>query len=148
MSHQPPVTVILLWGWLLSAMQTRQGESSLGWDAAFALFAHPVVPESRLVDIRWAVGPNWAVGPMWLCWKVGFCSRESSLSSGVAGLFAYNAFSMEINRRHYFWSDLCILKVFKWPCNLSCLKKYHESWKSMGFTQVSWILLTVKHFCA
>ena len=44
----------------------------------------------------------------WLCWKVVFCSWEFALSSRVTELFVSVVLSMEINRRHYSWSNLRI----------------------------------------
>ena len=43
----------------------------------------------------------------WLYWKTVFCSWEFALSNSVIVLFVAVAVSMEINRKHYFWSDLC-----------------------------------------
>ena len=42
----------------------------------------------------------------WLCWKIVFSSWEFALSNSVIGLFVSVVISMEINRRHYFRSDL------------------------------------------
>ena len=38
--------------------------------------------------------------------KIALCSWEFALSNGVIALFISVVVSMEINRRHYFWSDL------------------------------------------
>ena len=38
------------------------------------------------------------------CWKIVFCSWEFALSNSVVVLFVSVVFSMEINKRHYFWS--------------------------------------------
>ena len=50
----------------------------------------------------------------WWLWKIVFCSWGFALSSDVIVLFASVVVAMEINRRHYFWSDLRILLKFKW----------------------------------
>jgi len=41
----------------------------------------------------------------WLCWKTVFCSWTFSLSNSAIVLFVVGF--MEINRRHYFWSNPC-----------------------------------------
>ena len=48
----------------------------------------------------------------WLCWKIVFCSWEFSLPSSVIVLFLSVVDSMEINRRHYFQSNLQTLSVY------------------------------------
>ena len=49
----------------------------------------------------------------WLCWKIVFFSWEFSLSNSVIVLFVAIVGSMEINKRHYFWSKLYPLRVIK-----------------------------------
>ena len=64
------------------------------------------------------------------CWKLVFCSWEFPLSNSVTVLFVSVVVSMEINRRHYFWNDLCTIvnitrksiKLFSSEChNCFCL---------------------------
>ena len=43
---------------------------------------------------------------MVLCWKIVFCSWEFTLSNSVIVPFASVIVSMEIKRRHFFWSCL------------------------------------------
>ena len=45
--------------------------------------------------------------------KIVFCSWESALSNSVIVLFVSVVVSVEICRRHYFWSNLCILVLHK-----------------------------------
>ena len=45
----------------------------------------------------------------WLCWKIMFCSWECALSNSVILHFISVVVSVEINRRHYFQSNIHIL---------------------------------------
>jgi len=47
----------------------------------------------------------------WLCWKVMFCSWEFALSNSIIVIFVSVTVYMEINRRHYFWSNLRTSKM-------------------------------------
>lgn len=40
-----------------------------------------------------------------------FCSQAVVLSRSVIVLFVAAAVSVEINSRHYFWSNLCITSI-------------------------------------
>ena len=57
------------------------------------------------VSNSWSI---WIRYRWWLCWKIVFCSWEFDLSNSVIVLFGSVIVSMEINRRHYFQSDLCV----------------------------------------
>ena len=86
----------------------------------------------------------------WLCWKRVFCSREFALSNCVIVLFVSVVVSMEINRGHYFQSDLCIFTVRKKQNILfvlkylflvkmywNCFRKHSESIAS--FISILWL---------
>ena len=60
--------------------------------------------------------------------KIFFCSWEFALSRSVIVLFV--VVSMEINRRHYFWSNLCIY-YFLLGVILQVIRSYH-SWNGVG----------------
>jgi len=47
-----------------------------------------------------------------LCWKIMFSSWESALWNSATVFFVAVVISMEINKRHYFWSDLFTSKSF------------------------------------
>lgn len=44
----------------------------------------------------------------WLWWKIVFCIWEFALSNSVTVLFVAVVVAMEINKRCYFWCNLCI----------------------------------------
>jgi len=44
----------------------------------------------------------------WLLLKIAFCNWEHPLSSSVTMLFVSVVVSVEVNRRHYFWSNLSV----------------------------------------
>jgi len=47
----------------------------------------------------------------WLCWKILFCSWELAPPSSVIVFFVSVVVSMEINRRYYFQSNLCLYPI-------------------------------------
>jgi len=53
------------------------------------------------------------------CWKILFCSWEFALSNSVTVVFVATVVSKEINRRHYFQSNLCL-------CSQSVCIKFRE----------------------
>jgi len=50
----------------------------------------------------------------WLHWNIVFCSWKLSVLCSVIVLFVSIVVSMEINRRHYFWSNLHIVHDYCW----------------------------------
>jgi hypothetical protein len=58
----------------------------------------------------------------WLCGTIASCSWKIALSNGVTVHFLSVAVSMELNRRHYFWSKLihiCYMDCCLGPHNLN-----------------------------
>jgi len=51
-----------------------------------------------------------------LCWKIVFCRWEFALSNSVIVLFVAVVVSMEVNERHYIWSELHV--YFRGPEDL------------------------------
>ena len=61
-----------------------------------ALYAGSCSSVAKMHSSRW-----------WLCWKLDACRWKFDQSNSVIVLLVSLVVSMEINRRHYFQSDLC-----------------------------------------
>jgi len=77
-----------------------------------------------------------------LCSKMIFYSWDFAPSNSVTVLLVFVVFSMEINRRHYFWCNLHISSEFLFiSCGPHKPKDWHPcsiwSWKSLGLWRVS-----------
>jgi len=80
----------------------------------------------------------------WLCWKMVFCTREFALPDSVIALFVSVVVSLEINRRHFFWSYLhiCSPRQFLFT---KCRPGKPKGWTSMAKVKV---LNNIHHSCA
>ena len=89
-------------GWCVSAVAT------VTWKTNHVLDGHADFHGCGSCSLLMKMRSEW----WWLCWKVVFCSWGFALSNSVTVLFASVVVSMEINRRQYFWSNLCtFLKI-------------------------------------
>mgnify|MGYP001852807529 CR=1 FL=1 len=103
-------------GWCITAVAAAMWKSSRIPDDHADLYEHGVP----------ALFPRW-----WKCainggsqrWKIVLCSWDFSLSNSVVVLFVSDVVSMEINRKHCFWSDIRTLIQEIWDrpfCVISC----------------------------
>ena len=72
----------------------------------------------------------------WLCWEIDFWSWEIILSNSVIVFFVSLVFSMEINRRHYFQSNLQIQSILAFV--------YRKKFWEKGLTSGKHILLCLR----
>jgi len=71
----------------------------------------------------------------WLCWKIVFCSWVFPLWNCVIVFFVSVVLSMEINRKHYFWSNLHVL--YELQDNSSSLSEAQRTQK-VGCLCLNW----------
>ena len=83
------------------------GAMHIGWSesnvSCFIMLAHNVRG-----GCWWYGSKGWT---FMLCWKTGFCSWKYSLSNSDIEFFVAGVFSVEINRRRYFWSNLHTIPI-------------------------------------
>lgn len=84
--------------------------SEKGWIQALPLLVHLSSPELALLShqVLNHCFKLWLSisGTQWLCWKTVFCRWECALANSVIVLFVADVISIQINRRHKFWSKL------------------------------------------